>query len=164
MIINKIIVEKEFEFRVANKKDVDFLLGLINEPEINEYLVNPAEQPISKKQELDWIQDYINSNTSIALIVKFKNKRVGVISVDDINKKDGSASFGLIIKKDSRGMGIGKDVIKILTNKVSKKIKVKKFYSFIKKTNTRSIALVKSVGFVLNKEKSKKNLVYFEFI
>ena len=82
--------------RAIEVEDCDFLKDLINNPSI-EYNVVGKSYSVSKKDELEWIQQFRNSDHCIRWIIESNSKRIGTFSFVDIDWINRTASSGIKI-------------------------------------------------------------------
>ena len=83
--------------RPIEERDFELLHFMINDPEI-EYRTVGWSWPISETQQHDYIRNFKNNDSHIKLMIELTNgKTIGMMSVDDIDWKNRTASWGIKI-------------------------------------------------------------------
>lgn len=124
---------------------------------INSFVREDAQIMINKqctlKEEEGWLKgklDDVRKKKTVFLIAEHKNTIVGTTEIDlYIWRKNHIGNFGIIIKKDFRGIGLGacliKEVIKLAKKQLRPKPKSIRLDVF--STNKPAIELYKKCGF-----------------
>ncbi|WP_064435735.1 GNAT family N-acetyltransferase [Pseudoalteromonas neustonica] len=145
--------------RSIERTDADFLLELVNSPEL-EYWVVGSSVPISTIQQEKWIDNIGNSHTDIRLIVENKEGvAVGfanLVQIDPINR---TAVHGVKFAKEFRGCGYAKDTVIAIMEYAFNTLNLNRLESTILEYNDSSIGLyTKACGWSV--EGIKKSAVY----
>jgi len=151
---NKIIL-KEIKIRPLSLADLrlakeflDFINSLIEEDA--QILFN---KKFSLKEEKKWIEEEIKNikkKKQIALVAKDKNKVVGIADIElRRGRQDHVGEFGISIRKEYRGIGLGKKLMKEILKLAKKELKPKLKIIRLSVFSTNKIAqnLYKKMGF-----------------
>ncbi len=149
MIKTKIRYGKEILIRDAEKYDASELLRHIQKlaDERIYLLMEPEEIPKTIEEEERFIEIYRKKNRRL-LVALLDGKIVGSADcrIGGFRKNRHTASFGVAVRKEYRGAGIGtalmKELMKWAENKGAKKLWLSVF-----STNGRAIALYEKLGF-----------------
>lgn len=107
----------------------------------------------SLKEELDWLKEHlvkIKKKKAVFLVAEYNNEIVGSTGIDlNRGKKEHVGEFGITIRKDYRGVGLGKylmgEVIKLARTKLKPKTWIIRLSVFA--TNKPAIRLYERCGF-----------------
>ncbi|MDM5210815.1 GNAT family protein [Peribacillus sp. NJ4] len=110
------------------------------------------------EQQRDWIQSSLENERETIIVAEFNGEVIGWIGFESENRKRMShkGSFGLMIRKNYRGMGIGKELVQALLDWAEANPLIEKVSLGVFSTNHRAIALYKSMGFVEEGRKIKE--------
>jgi ribosomal protein S18 acetylase RimI-like enzyme len=129
------------------KAILDIQRDIISE---NEYWIATADE-FNKTitQQRDSIQKILESERETIIIAEVNGKVVGWLEFESQTRKKIShtGSFGIMIHKDYRGMGIGRMLINELLKWAEKNPLIEKVSLGVFSTNHRAISLYKSMGF-----------------
>lgn len=101
--------------RAIEREDLDLMRNMLNDPEIEKFVVGWAF-PVSKYQQEEWYVNNIRDKNNQRFIIETpENKAVGLATLVDIDWKNRKASHGikLAITKN-RTKGIGTDTVMAL--------------------------------------------------
>jgi len=137
--------------------DLQLLQKLENNKE--NWIFGSEEKEYTDKELLDYIS---KARTDITIAKQYRfvieaNESIGLIDLFDYNAA--SAFIGIIISKDYRNQGFGKQALKLLTNYAFNVLNLSKLYCIIKEDNFASIRLFTACGFKLYTQ--KKEFQYF---
>lgn len=110
------------------------------------------------EQQRDWIQSSLENERETIIVAEINGEVIGWIGFESENRKRMShkGSFGLMIRKNYRGMGIGKELVQALLDWAEANPLIEKVSLGVFSTNHRAIALYKSMGFVEEGRKIKE--------
>jgi len=117
----------------------------------NDYLIStPEEFNNTIQQQLEWVRKISDNDRETIIVAEIGGKVVGWIVFQSQNRKrlSHSGSFGMMIQKEYRGIGIGKMLINELIDWAVKNPFIEKIGLGVFSTNHRAIALYKKMGFV----------------
>lgn len=124
---------------------------------INSFVKEDAQimmnERISLKGEEKWLKEKlekIKKKKAVFLIAKYINTVIGIVGIDlNIWRQSHVAEIVIIIKKDYRGMGLGKylmkEGIKLAKKELKRKLKIIRLT--VLPTNKLAISLYKKLGF-----------------
>ncbi len=111
----------------------------------------------------DLINFIINSNQNIkkSKQLRFVIDKYGpsIGFVDLFDYKEFTANIGIIIDKEYRRNGFGKEALNLISNYAFSFLKINKLYAMVHSSNQSSISLFRSSGFTLFK--TQKQFQYF---
>jgi len=121
------------------------------------------------KDQLNYFNKINRSKKDILFAIYFRNKHVGNVGLHNINYKNKTAQFGIIIGNTNyHNKGIGKKVWYEIMSFGFNQLKLKKIYTMIVTTNIPSTRIARFLGFKkMNKKffliKKGKKLNYPKF-
>lgn len=105
------IFGKVVTLRAIEEKDLDMLMGIMNDPEVEKMVVGWAF-PISINQQKDWFIKSINSSDRRFIIETQEDGAVGLATLGQFDWKNRIAFHGIKIGNDKfRAKGIGTDTV-----------------------------------------------------
>jgi RimJ/RimL family protein N-acetyltransferase len=125
----------------------------------NEYwIATPEEFNKTIMQQRNSIEKILENERETIIVAEVNRKVVGWLEFESQTRKKIShtGSFGIMIHKDYRGMGIGRMLVNELLNWAEKNPLIEKVSLGVFSTNQRAIALYKSMGFVEEGRKIKE--------
>ena len=111
----------------------------------------------------DLINFIINSNQNIKkskqlrLVIDKYGPSIGFVDLYDY--KEFTANIGIIIDKEYRRNGFGKEALNLISYYAFSSLKINKLYAMVHSSNQSSISLFRSTGYTL--VKSQKQFQYF---
>ncbi|MCH5270284.1 MAG: GNAT family N-acetyltransferase [Lachnospiraceae bacterium] len=135
--------------RAVEETDFDLLFCLINEPRIENMTVG-FHLPVSSAEQKKWMQNYSNSMTDIRLMIELDNgNTIGMVMLNDIDYKNGSASIGYKISASShdRIRGDMQDAIAGMLNYAFNELRLNCVISAVLDYNVFSLKLMKKMHF-----------------
>ncbi|MET3698865.1 ribosomal protein S18 acetylase RimI-like enzyme [Bacillus oleivorans] len=124
-----------------------------------DYLMSvPEEFNQTLDQQKNWIKKILDNERETILVAEIDNEIVGWIAFLSNSRKRLShvGSFGIMIRKDYRERGIGRMLISELLSWAAHNPFIEKVSLGVFSTNTRAIALYKSMGFIEEGRKKKE--------
>ena len=129
-IVEKFNLEgKEVIFRYPKPEDVDGLLRAINSL-VKEKAMIAQQKKQTKKGEIKWLTDQLNqikNKKRVFLVVEVEDKIMGsaVVGIGKENFNDHVGELGISLRKEIRGKGIGKKLLKKIIKEAKKVLKIK---------------------------------------
>ena len=131
--------------RTGQLDDAKALLDIQKEVVLEkEYLITVTEEfQNTTEQQRDWIRKIIENERETIIVAEIEGNIVGWTVFQSSNRRRllHTGSFGMMIHKDYRGMGIGKLLIKELLNWAEKNPLIEKVSLGVFSTNRRAISL-----------------------
>lgn len=124
-----------------------------------EYFIAVSEEfNITPEQQRDWIRSLLENERETIIVGEMNDEVVGWIAFQSENRKRmfHKGSFGVMIRKNFRGMGIGKELIEALLDWAEANPLIEKVSLGVFSTNNRAISLYKRLGFVEEGRKIKE--------
>jgi RimJ/RimL family protein N-acetyltransferase len=115
----------------------------------------------SKEEQLKWFLDLPNKKNYYIKGVLIDGEKIGVVGLKNISSEDGEY-WGYIGDKKFWGKGIGKRMTSFIIE-VGNSQKLKRIYLTVLDSNTRAIALYKSMGFKTIHNKMSVGEIYMEY-
>lgn len=152
---------KKVFLRAIEKEDLEFLREMINDPEM-EKNVGGWSFPISRYEQEKWYESQIFNKNNIRYIIEVEGKKIGLVTITDIDWKNRKACNGIkIYENKERGKGYGTDTINTIMKYAFEELQLNKLYSVILEYNTASLKLYQKCGWtidgILREEKFKGN-------
>ncbi|MBO0999988.1 GNAT family N-acetyltransferase [Bacillus sp. SD075] len=112
----------------------------------------------SPEQQRDWIGRILENERETLIVAEMNGEVIGWIVFQSENTKRMShkGSFGIMIRKNFRGMGIGKELIETLLEWAEANPFIEKVSLGVFSTNHRAISLYKRMGFIEEGRKIKE--------
>ena len=143
---------EQIKIRAATEEDAENMLAIQSEvlAEVD-YLITTLEefqQTIDEQRK--WIQAKLENERELILIAQYQEKIVGWLVFQSPNRKRlaHTGSFGMMILKEYRGLGIGKRLLEKLLKWAEFNPYIEKISLGVFSTNESAIALYKKMGFV----------------
>ncbi|WP_409252872.1 N-acetyltransferase family protein [Bacillus sp. SCS-153A] len=150
----------KYKIRTAHLDDAKALRDIKREVvRENEYLISVLEEfDENLEQQSNWIQSVLEHNRETLIVAEVEGKVVGWLVFNSPTRKrlSHTGSFGMMIHKDYRGIGIGKKLITELLDWAEKNPLIEKVSLGVFCTNKRAISLYKSMGFIEEGRKIKE--------
>ncbi|MCK4729981.1 MAG: GNAT family N-acetyltransferase [Candidatus Aenigmarchaeota archaeon] len=155
MLTGKVIEESKIgnysvKFRYPKFEDLEDILKYINSLVEERVYIN-MQKKISKKEELEFLTDLLKNveNKEAVSLVAEVNGKVGGLA--NINKKRNAEShignFGISLRKDLRGKGIGKRLTELVIKEAVKNLKIEIVELEVFAENKVALNLYKKSGF-----------------
>ncbi|MGG0413321.1 N-acetyltransferase family protein [Peribacillus simplex] len=153
-------VMKNYIIRTGELEDAEAVLDVQNSVIYEgEYFITISEEfNKTPEQQRDWIRRLLENERETIIVAAINGEVIGWIGFQSENRKRMShkGSFGIMIRKNFRGMGIGKDLVQALLDWAETNPLIEKVSLGVFSTNHRAIALYKSMGFVEEGRKIKE--------
>lgn len=133
------------KLRSIIEDDLDMVLGWRNSETVRRYMLN--DQIIVQEEHIKWFQRVSNDPNCECHIVEFRGKPVGVISITDIRRKDGTCTWGMYIGEEMRNLGIGVLMEISAIDRMVYYHKIRKIWGETIESNRRVILMHKRFGF-----------------
>ena len=144
--------DMNFQIRKARKGDAQAILRIHHDVIAEkDYFISVIEEfHKTEEAQREWIQEISENDRDMLLVAEVNTKVIGwlVFKSQDRKRLMHTGSFGVMIHKDYRGKGIGKDLIKKLIQWAQQNPKIEKISLGVFSTNQRAIALYKQLGFI----------------
>jgi RimJ/RimL family protein N-acetyltransferase len=132
---------------VPGKEHVNFLLQLLNDQEIRDYLT--VSMPISRIAEEKFIERCAEDKENIVLIVATadRKKPIGTMGLHRIDWKNRHATTGAALSPECRGQGYGSDAKMLFLHHAFRTLNLNKVVSHVYAFNERSQAYNRKCGY-----------------
>jgi len=143
------IESKRLMLRAVEPDDARFLADIINDPEVRSILgAYDLVFPVSVDMEERWIAAE-SKTEDVHLIVTLKkgSAPLGILSLKDINKRNGSAHLSIILEKKSWDRGYGTEAVTEVLSFLFHKKNMHRVWLRVAEYNERAIACYKKCGF-----------------
>ncbi|MEI3597869.1 MULTISPECIES: GNAT family N-acetyltransferase [unclassified Oceanobacillus] len=146
--------------RTGKLEDAQALLNIQKEVVAeNEYLITVSKEfGNTLKDQIQWMKRILENERETILVAEIEGKIIGWLVIQSPKRKRllHTGSFGMMIQKDYRGLGIGKALINELLRWAERNPLIEKVSLGVFSTNIRAISLYKSMGFVEEGRKIKE--------
>lgn len=122
------------------------------------FIAVSEEYTKTSEQQREWIQHVIDNERETMLVAEMDGEVVGLIVFSSQNRKrlSHTGSITMMIKKEHRNMGLGKQLLTEMVAWAEQHPLIEKVSLGVFSTNHRAIALYKSMGFVEEGRKMKE--------
>ncbi|WP_373459012.1 N-acetyltransferase family protein [Peribacillus sp. V2I11] len=149
-----------YRVRTGELEDAEAVLDIQNAViSEGEYFIAVSEEfNKTPEQQRDWIRRLLENERETIIVAELNGAVMGWIVFQAENRKRMShkGSFGMMIRKNYRGEGIGKELIKALLEWAEANPFIEKVSLGVFSTNQRAISLYKKMGFVEEGRKVKE--------
>ncbi|MDR7071052.1 GNAT family N-acetyltransferase [Fictibacillus barbaricus] len=124
-----------------------------------EYFIKVSEEfTRTLEQQKEWIQKIIENEKDTLMVAEINGEIAGwiVFLSQDRKRLSHTGSFGLMINKNYRGIGIGRNLVTALLDWAEKNPSIEKVSLGVYSTNHKAISLYKSLGFIEEGRKIKE--------
>jgi RimJ/RimL family protein N-acetyltransferase len=125
-----------------------------------EFLISVSEEfNKTSSQQKEWVQSILENENETLIVAEKDGEIVGwiVFEITQNRKRlSHTGSFGMLIRKSYRGLGIGKMLLKDLLEWAEKNPLIEKVSLAVFSTNHRAISLYKKMGFIEEGRKIKE--------
>lgn len=111
--------------------------------------------------------DFSSSKRIMFIIEDFKGNCIGEINLSSIDERNGTFSIGIVVDKESRGMGYAIRAMKILLRYAFFERRLNKFNAYILEGNEASSRMMKKIGCIqegVRRQMAYINGKYMDFI
>lgn len=136
--------------RAPELRDLDYLFHVENDT--RQWLVSACKVPYSRFQ----LQQYIETNAhdiymdkQLRLMIECEKDKhlVGIIDLFDFSPVDRRAEVGIVIDRDCRGRGYGREALALLCDYAEHVLDLHQLYAYIFEDNASARQLFVSCGF-----------------
>jgi len=143
------IETRRMVMRAVEPADARFLADLINDPEVRNILgAYDLVFPVSVDLESRWIES-VSKKDDVHMIATLKNAAtpLGIVSLKDLNRRNGSAHLSIILQKKSWDKGYGTEAVKGVLTFLFDRKNLHRVWLRVAEHNERAIACYKKCGF-----------------
>ncbi len=153
---------KRLILRDWNKKDLDDLVEGLNNLEVTKWLIF-APYPYTKRDAKKWIKYCIKNSKKgnkrnsydFAIELKANKKVIGGLSLDKINRTQGTAGGGIWLNANYHGHGYGTEAFQEKIKFAFNKLKLRRLENGFLKGNPSSFKMQKKLGYKIEGIKRK---------
>ncbi len=129
------------------EEDIEWMRDNINDPNLRKTIT--ARYPVNMKQEKEFFENVVSEREEgVHLIIAKENKRIGMISLFDINRDEGRAEIGIWITSSKQGKGHGTEACEIITEYGFRELRLHRIYARVLENNPASLKVFEKLGFV----------------
>lgn len=154
-----IIKGRKIIIRAIEKKDLQFMLDMMNNEKIEKMTVG-THTPISYQQQEGWFENYSkNPQITRFIIENTKDGAIGMISLDDINRENQSLNLNIkMLEEKITVTGCAIDAFMAMFRFVFDYMNINRIECNTLDFNTASLNLQKNCGMVV--EGTKRSAIY----
>lgn len=158
--MNGEFVTKRLILKKISETDREFILQEYSDKTINQYMF---QEPLTDLTDADKMIDrYIHSRDKAAyrwiIVRKADGVKMGTCGFHDWKGSKGIIELGYDMREEFWGNGYMGEAVSACIQYIVKELKIKKIHANIYYENTRSISLVKKLGFVYSKKAENYSL------
>lgn len=135
----------DFKLRPITSDDLDMVLRWRNSESVRRFMFN--SHIITQKEHTDWFQRILNDSNCEWHIAEFRGKPIGVISITDIRRNDGTCTWGMYIDENVHNLGLGVVMEIIAIDRMVHYHKIRKISGKMLASNRRVMLMHKRFGF-----------------
>jgi len=143
------VVTRRLVMRAVEPADARFLADMINDPEVRNVLgAYDLVFPVSVDMEERWIES-VSKKDEVHMIATLKDATapLGIVSLKDFSKRNGSAHLSIILQKKSWDNGYGTEAVMGLLSFLFERKNLHRVWLRVAEYNERAIACYKGCGF-----------------
>jgi RimJ/RimL family protein N-acetyltransferase len=144
--------------RTIEEEDLDFLQRMANDERIWRYALRPIPQ--NGEQEREFFDEQVSAEGDVHLLACDDDRRLGVVSLYDVDHRVGSAELGYWLDPAVHGEGYGSDAASRLVRYAFHTLQLHRLRARVGAFNDASVALLESLGF--DREGTLREAVPFE--
>ena len=143
------IETKRLILRAVEPQDARFLADLVNDPDVRKVIgAYDLVFPMSIGMEDRWIEA-VSKSEDVHMIVMLRStcSPLGILSVKDVNKRNGSAHLSIILQRKSWDKGYGTEAVTSVLRFLFDRKNMHRVWLRVAEHNGRAIACYKKCGF-----------------
>ena len=138
--------------RAPELSDLDYLFHVENDT--REWMVSACKVPYSRFQLQQYIETnahdlYVDKQLRLMIERVDDNQVVGVIDLFDFSPADRRAEMGIVVDRECRGKGYGREALMLLCDYAECVIDLRQLYAYVFEDNVSARQLFASSGFEL---------------
>lgn len=138
--------------RAPELSDLDYLFHVENDT--REWMVSACKVPYSRFQLQQYIETnahdlYVDKQLRLMIERVDDNQVVGVIDLFDFSPADRRAEMGIVVDRECRGKGYGREALKLLCDYAECVLDLRQLYACVFEDNVSARQLFASSGFEL---------------
>ncbi|ATA61118.1 GNAT family acetyltransferase [Geobacillus stearothermophilus] len=145
--------------RTASPEDAERVVAFVKAvaAEAPYLLTTEAEMAVTSEQQKQWLQQMADDSGKLALLAEHDSEMIGFLDFHNGNKRrtKHQGSFGMSVKKDFRGQGVGTALLAALLDWAKENPLIEKVCLEVVAGNKNAIRLYQKFGFVEEGVKKK---------
>lgn len=138
--------DNELLLRPIEIEDIDFLRDMINDPEMERYVVGWS-RPVSRHKQEEWIRSE-NSGNHIRYVIDCNGTPIGMASLTELDFKNATAELNIKLASTQwKKHGYGTRALRLLIAYAFQELNINCLSASILEYNAASIALFEKLGF-----------------
>ena len=128
--------------------DTDMIVRWRNQENVIRYFFYRGE--FTRESHERWLKERVETGEVVQLIVHLKenDRPVGCTYLRDIDRENRKAEYGVFLgEEDSRGMGIGKEILKLNIDYAFREMKLHRLFARVREDNYPSLYSFLHCGF-----------------
>lgn len=135
--------------RFIEPDDLEAIREMTNDAD-QEYMIGGWSFPAAKKHQEDWYQRVLSDRNNIRLAIEYDNTFVGLVTLTDIDWKNGKAETGIRLTLSApKQKGIANDALKALLKYAFDELNLQRVYATVLEHNIASKKLHDKCGYVV---------------
>lgn len=150
----KLIGEKVI-LRPIAVADAPRFVKWFNDPAVHRFLIR---RKLTLKEELKWIKGLPKDKNSVHFAIDTRDGvHIGSVGLNDVNKRDGFAVFGIVIgDKRYWGKRYGREAMRLILDYGFRRLKLHRIELDVYDYNARGIKLYRRLGFKVEGKKRER--------
>ena len=142
------IIGEKVLLRAIEESDSELLLEMINDPEV-ERAVGGWSFPSSSYSHNEWFKRQATSTNALRCIIEslLDGRAVGVMSLLNIDYKNGTASSNVKLSKNSQSKGYGIDANRAMFKYAFNELRLNCIYADVLENNIACLKVCEKLGF-----------------
>ena len=142
------IYGKKVVLRAMEKTDSDLIIGMFNDPEVEDLVVGWSF-PVSRFAQEKWLDAHYGDQKNLRFVIETADGAVGIATLVNIDWKNRRATHGIkIANKAYRSRGIGTDTVMAIMRYAFDELGLHRLETTQFDTNIPSTRLYKKCGWV----------------
>ncbi len=137
---------ENIDLLTIEEEDIEWMRDNINDPEVRKTIT--ARYPTNTKQEKEFFEDVASKREEgVHLIIAREKKRIGMISLFDINRDEGRAEIGIWVTPSKQARGHGTKACELITDYGFRELRLHRIYARVLENNPASLKMFEKLGF-----------------
>ncbi|MFW6448825.1 MAG: GNAT family N-acetyltransferase [Halobacteriota archaeon] len=133
------------ELRTVEEEDLPYLQAEVNRPEVRIPIARPG--PVNATQERQFFDDIVSSDESTDLLIARAGEPMGMISLNPIRHRTGTAELGYWLSPDEQGRGYTTEAAALLLGHGFDQLALHRVHAHVYGFNEPSRRLLTGLGF-----------------
>lgn len=134
--------------RLITESDTELIVKWRNQTDVRKNFF--FRETFTEEMHRKWLDEKVKTGQVVQFIIMLDNTPIGSTYLRDIDRKKGSAEYGVFIgESDARGQGVGSQVLKMTLDYAESILKLNTVYARVISDNLSSLNVFLHSGFIV---------------